>query len=178
MAHSLLVPAQRVLRLLAKVSQCSSVFMLGCMVLVTFMQVIFRYLLNNSLDWSEEAARYLFVWVCYISMSYAMSTGSHLEVTVLRGRFGPQTDKMLNLFSLFVTTVFSGIVCWFGIDAVEKLYLTEQTTVALQIHTYLVWMCLPLGFGLTAIQSFLRALLILGNVPTPEMEEAGGVMHI
>lgn len=178
MAQNFYITLQRLQSVLSGVSQCCSVFMLSGMVIVTSLQVIFRYLLNDSLDWSEEAARYLFVWVCYISMSYAMCTGSHLEVTIMRGRFGPFADKALILFSLLVTTLFCGITCWFGIDAVGKLHLTEQTTVALQIHTWLVWLCLPIGFGLTTIQAGLRAVLIVGNMPTPEIQGTVDVMQI
>ena len=149
---------------LSRISQCFSVLMLAGMVIVTFLQVIFRYILNDSLDWSEEGARYLFVWICYISMSYAMHSGSHLEVTVLRTRFGARTSKGMCLFSTGLTAVICFIIGMFGVDAVLKLYLTEQTTIALELYTWIVWMCLPVGFFLTAIQAVFRTILIAGNV--------------
>ena len=36
------------------------------LVVVTFAQVVFRYLIGYSLYWSEEAARYLFVWISFL----------------------------------------------------------------------------------------------------------------
>ena len=35
------------------------------MTLLIFVQVIMRYVLQSSLSWSEELARYLFVWMAY-----------------------------------------------------------------------------------------------------------------
>ena len=40
-------------------------------IVVTFVQVVFRYGLDSSLSWSEELARYLFVWVIFIGASVA-----------------------------------------------------------------------------------------------------------
>ena len=156
---------------MARLNQGFSVALLVLMVIVTFNQVIFRYVLNNSLDWSEEAARYLFVWTCYIGMSFAMHSGSHLEVTVLRGRLGKNSAKYMAAFSCAVTAIFCLVVGFFGIDAVTKLYLTEQTTVALQLETWTVWMCLPIGFFLTFIQATFRTILILGGAVNPDGDD-------
>ena len=40
-------------------------------VLLIFTQVLFRYLLNNSLNWTEELAKYLFVWMTFIGSASA-----------------------------------------------------------------------------------------------------------
>ena len=157
---------------MARLNQGISVALLVLMVIVTFNQVIFRYVLNNSLDWSEEAARYLFVWTCYIGMSFAMHSGSHLEVTVLRGRLGKNSAKYMAAFSCAVTALFCLVVGFFGIDAVSKFYMTQQTTVALQLENWIVWLCLPIGFFMTFIQALLRTILILGGSVNPEGDDA------
>ena len=35
-----------------------------------FVQVVMRYVFHSSLTWSEEMARYLFVWLVYFSVAY------------------------------------------------------------------------------------------------------------
>ena len=47
------------------------VTLLSLMSLIIFVQVIMRYLMRNSLSWSEELARYLFIWSIYLAVSYA-----------------------------------------------------------------------------------------------------------
>ena len=40
--------------------------------LVSGLQVVCRYLFNNSLTWSEEVSRYLFVWTGFLTLSLSM----------------------------------------------------------------------------------------------------------
>ena len=40
------------------------------MSIIIFIQVVCRYVFQNSLTWSEEMARYMFVWLGYFSVSY------------------------------------------------------------------------------------------------------------
>lgn len=46
------------------------VILLLAMTLIMGIQVFTRYLLGNSLAWSEEITRYLFIWSGFISVSY------------------------------------------------------------------------------------------------------------
>ncbi|TDI43997.1 MAG: TRAP transporter small permease subunit [Acidobacteria bacterium] len=60
------------------------------MVAVTFSQVIFRYVFRVSLDWSEELARFLFMWLAALSSAYAFKTKSHFALRFMVDRFGPK----------------------------------------------------------------------------------------
>jgi TRAP-type transport system small permease protein len=51
--------------------------LLVAMVLVILAQVLFRYVLNLSLAWTEEVGRYLFVWICLLGASLAYRMGQH-----------------------------------------------------------------------------------------------------
>ena len=164
---------RRLADLLASFTHWAAVCTLALMVVVTFLQVIFRYVLQNSLDWSEEGARYLFVWTCYLGISYAMHSGSHLEVTVLRSRFGANGRRLFAVFSMAVSAVFCFIAAWYGVDAVAKLWLTGQTTTALQYPTWIIWLCLPVGFTLAGFQAAVRGwLLVSGQADLEEHDPA------
>ena len=43
---------------------------LGIMSIVICYQVFMRYVMAASLSWSEELARYLFIWMAYICLLY------------------------------------------------------------------------------------------------------------
>ena len=49
-----------------------AVILMSAATLIIVIQVIMRYLFKNSLSWSEEMARYLFVWMTFISISYGI----------------------------------------------------------------------------------------------------------
>ena len=79
---------------------------------VTFIQVLFRYIFHLSLAWSEELARYLFLWLAALASAYAFKTKSHFALRFLVDRFGKKLQKIMITFVAFVVTVFLVIFVW------------------------------------------------------------------
>ena len=52
-------------------------------VIVSFLQVLFRYVFNQSLSWSEELCRYLFVWTVFIGSGIGLYHRKHVNVDLL-----------------------------------------------------------------------------------------------
>jgi len=51
------------------------------MTLLIFAQVVCRYVLHNPLSWSEELARYLFIWLTFCGASVAFYENTHINVS-------------------------------------------------------------------------------------------------
>lgn len=66
--------------LIKKIEATTACIMLVTIVLVGTLQIIFRFLLNSSLVWSEELMRYLFVWLSFITASIAVREHKHISV--------------------------------------------------------------------------------------------------
>lgn len=78
---------------------------------VVFLQFFTRYVLNDSVSWTEEAARYLLIALTFAGAVKCQLIQSHISlefVDALAGRFA----KMLKLFSLAATTFFLGFCIW------------------------------------------------------------------
>lgn len=80
----------------------------GLMVLFVFLNVILRTFFNSGLTWSEELARYLFVYVTYIGAISAMRANGHLGVDTLISRMKPQVQMVMYVVSQLLIT---GIMC-------------------------------------------------------------------
>ena len=52
-------------------------------VLLVFLQVVMRTVFKNSLSWSEELARYLFIWQTWLGVSIAFKEDEHIKVTLI-----------------------------------------------------------------------------------------------
>jgi len=65
-----------------------------CVVLLTFSagiattQVFFRYVLNASLPWPEEVARWTFNWMVFLGMPLLVADGSHIAIDLFATRLG------------------------------------------------------------------------------------------
>lgn len=51
-----------------------------CMVILIFLQVFCRYVLNDALSWSEELASYFFHWATFLGASVAFYESTHISV--------------------------------------------------------------------------------------------------
>lgn len=55
----------------AEIEEVLLSLMLLAMLVICTMQVIWRYVLESALSWSEELARYIFVWLVWVAAAYA-----------------------------------------------------------------------------------------------------------
>ena len=65
---------------LAEYAVCA---LLAVMVVVVFLQVIFRFIIRSSLPWSEELSRYVMVWIVFLGASIGIKRKSHIGVEVV-----------------------------------------------------------------------------------------------
>lgn len=133
----------------------SSILILG-MVITIAAQVFCRYALQSSLDWSEELARYMFIWAVYFGASYALHKGKHLEITILRHYLPPTFQRMLILLAYACVLFFCLYTAWFGGIMVIDIHASQLHTPAIDIPAFWFWLCIPLCFALMALRAVLK----------------------
>lgn len=79
---------------------------LGAMTLITFANVLARYLFETNILWALEATVFLFAWLVLIGISYCVKHSLHLGVDVVINMVSPKTKRLLGLISVFCTLVF------------------------------------------------------------------------
>lgn len=128
-------------------------------VTVIFIQVIFRYVLKNSLSWSEELARYIFVWQIWLGASYAAKINKHINITVAREKFPERVQIVLEAVVLVCWAAFAVFMVVQGRSVVAYIMRSKQRTPALQIPRAIPYSSVPVGCGLMAfrvIQKFVQ----------------------
>lgn len=122
-------------------------------VVVVFAQVVCR-LTAQSLPWSEELARYCFIWMVCIGTSYAVKDNKLTNVDIIVNLFGSKPRKTVLLIVNLLMIAFSAVVVFYGMAAVIKMLSFGQTSPALKIPKGYIYMAAPVGFGLAGIRSF------------------------
>lgn len=116
------------------------------MVVIIFAQVIARYALHNSLSWSEEIGRYLFVWMTFIGSAIAVRNKLHVSLDMLVTRLPPVLQKLCLVISYVSMMIFTAVLIYGGYLFV--LRGSKQISAAMQIPMHYVYLVLPIGGGL------------------------------
>lgn len=126
--------------------------MIGILVVMS-LGVFFRYVLNDSLSWSEELSRYGLVYATFIGTALAVRRNSHIRVSVLE-EFLPGTRGVLRVIQYVITLVFVVLMTYLAIRISGVLYNTKSAAMLLPM-TY-VYAAIVVGFGLAALRLLLQ----------------------
>jgi len=116
------------------------------MTLSAFLQVLFRYVFEYPLIWTEEIARFMFVWLTFLGSAAAVKTKNHIAMDLFVNMFPKKIQKSVNLLAL---TIFLG----FCVLLVKQgIFLTTtnmgQTSDALGIPMGYPYLAIPVGSAL------------------------------
>jgi len=77
------------------------------MTLITFANVVARFVFNSNILWALELTVFLFAWLVLLGASYAVKTHAHLGVDAVLNMFAPAPRRILALISVSCCLVFS-----------------------------------------------------------------------
>ena len=121
-------------------------FLLAAMTLITFFQVVLRYLFNTSLQWGLEATVYLFAWLILIGISYGVKAGSHIGVDALVNLLPAQGKRVAGVIAGMLCIVYAGFMIVGSWDYFETVYQIGVTGDDILIQRWILIIILPIGF--------------------------------
>ncbi|MEJ2001626.1 MAG: TRAP transporter small permease [Maritimibacter sp.] len=84
--------------------------LLGLMVLITFANVVMRYVFNSSMIWGLEVTLILFAWMVIFGISYAVRVTAHLGVDALTSAMGPTGRKTMALIAAAISLAYALLI--------------------------------------------------------------------
>ena len=108
---------------------------LALMSAIIVAQVFFRYVLNNSLSWSEELARYLFIWTIYIGISYGVKMDKHVAVDAVYSYMPKGVKKYYAMIAYALFLLFAVAIVYYGVTVVGMQISSGQVSPAMGLPT-------------------------------------------
>jgi TRAP-type C4-dicarboxylate transport system permease small subunit len=140
--------------------------LIGAMLLWTFTLVITRYCFNFTPSYGEELARYMFVWVVFLSLPIVAKKGAHMAIEMITIRLRGRMLKTFRLISGALTLIFLILMVsqgtWLAIRG------SIQTSAALQISMAWVYCVIPFGC-LIMLVNVLRDFITLLRTPADQL---------
>lgn len=117
--------------------------MLIVMVVVVSAAVFWRYILNDSLSWAEELARYLLVWISFLGASIATHDKGHISISTLTDLFPPTLQRVVLILVDVFVIIFLAAVCYHGIKLLPIMRFRLAPTLLIRMDV--VYLVLPIS---------------------------------
>lgn len=140
-----------------------SVILSTTVILIT-VQVFMRYVMHASPSWTEELARYLFIWMVYIGISYGVKMQRHIKVDAILLILPHKAQKLLLILSNVLFIVFCVFIIYQGTAVAMNLLSFGQTSPALSVPMGYIYMASPIGFSLAIIRLVQNIVVIVSEL--------------
>ncbi|SEB66052.1 TRAP transporter small permease [Nitratireductor aquibiodomus] len=124
--------------------------------LVVFVQFFTRYVLNDSISWTEEAARYLLVILAFAGAVRCQITGSHIVLEFVDKYYGRKLG-LVHVFSLLCTVALFTILLWSAWELIQRT--SFQRMVSLPFPKYYLHAAVMALAGLNAVVAAMQLML-------------------
>ena len=132
------------------------------MAVIVAAEVFCRYLLNHSLFWSEELARYILVWLTFLGATAAYWRKAHPGIDLLSSLMGPRLRRVNAIIVHLVSLCLFLVMIYHG--AVFSSFVRLQITPALSLPKWIIFAIIPISGLLLACHClFFLARDVLGE---------------
>jgi TRAP-type C4-dicarboxylate transport system permease small subunit len=91
-------------------------------VTIIFYQVIMRFVFNDSPSWTEEIARYIFIWQIWLGTSVALKEEQHIRVELIKSALIRHNKLILkNVLELFILLAWITLTIFLTVDGFHLL---------------------------------------------------------
>lgn len=152
-------PETRLGRIVHSLEENTIAILLGLMTLITFVNVVLRYVFQSSLIWGLELTLALFAWLVLLGMSYAVKINAHLGVDAITNLLPPTGRRALALIAAALSVFYAVLLLkgawdywapfagypqtggrWFPTGFVETRDRAFYTTEQIPMPGFLAWM--------------------------------------
>ena len=155
---------------------------LGLMTVITFANVIARYIFNSNILWALETTVFLFAWLVLIGASYCIKVKAHLGVDAVINMVSAPARRALAIISVLCCLVFSALLLigaweywwpfatknvWYEVNDIPMLdwlrfiepMLNENEPYE-KLPRFIPYFALPLGLTLITIRFIQAAIAV------------------
>jgi len=148
-----------VLLLLLAAAKGSVIAISVAMVVVTLAQVVFRYVLGAPLPWSEELARYCFVWIVFLGGAIGLERGIHLGVDLFVNLLPPRLRTSLDVLSNVLIGCFAAAVVYASFPVIGMNLMQHSPAMGVQMSW--IYIAIPISMVLIIVITVERIVNIV-----------------
>lgn len=150
---------KRILGLLEVVFITAGIALAAAMFVCVFLQVFTRYVLLSPLSWTEEVARYVFVWASFLGAAVLVGRGEHFSIDLIVRALRPKWQSILAIAVGALVMTFAMLMTVYGLRV--SLRLLTATSPVLELSLGLVYSIIPISGVYMLLCQGMRVLTLL-----------------
>lgn len=137
---------------IARLEEGLIALLLAAMTLITFVQVVLRYLFGSGFVWALEATTYLFAWLVMLGISYGVRRRAHIGVEAAVTMLPQWARRPMALIACAAALVYAALMAYGAWRYVDRLAMIGNNARDIPLPRWLLTTCLPLGFALLILR--------------------------
>jgi TRAP-type C4-dicarboxylate transport system permease small subunit len=126
-----------------RIADAACIIFMSIGFIITFFHIIGRYILREPIFFSEELARYCFIWSCMIGASVVNRKDEHTNVTFFTMLLPKKAQAWLYLAREALITILLVFLIYFGIELSMKMRTVHSA--AMDLSWAYIYMALPVA---------------------------------
>ena len=132
------------------------------MIAITFIQVIFRYILNSALPWAGEIAIFFFIWIIFLGATISLAKGLHIGVDIFTNLLNKKYQRFFLILTNLLIILFCALIVYGSIPLIIDNF--TQLSPALEIRLTYIYICIPISMLAMIYISSKKILKILKEI--------------
>jgi C4-dicarboxylate transporter DctQ subunit len=141
-----------VLRALDRFEDYLTAALLAAMTLLTFTQVVLRYVFDSGLIWALEATTYLFGWLVMVGLSVGIRSNSHIAVDFVSDRLPARGRKLVALLAVGLSLIYTAMMFYASWTLIVELRVFGSLAHDIPLPRWVLLSSLPVGFALLGLR--------------------------
>lgn len=139
----------KVLRVLNdKIEEVFLVILMAAAVILVTAQIITRFVTKTPLPWSEEIARYIFLWLVWVGAAFATKERKHIRIDVVINRLPQLGQRACTIVSTIVWIAFVIFMVGISVTLTQSVFQGGQTATGSGLPMWIPYASIPVGMAL------------------------------
>ena len=119
------------------------VVLVAAITVIVALGVFFRFVLNNSLPWTEEVAKFVMVWLAFIGAPVVLKEGGHIAIDFIPARLPARLGHALLMLIQIVVMVVLAVLVYQGWALAWNAL--PQVAATVEVSLFYIFLAVPIG---------------------------------
>ena len=142
-----------------KLSGVIATALLGGIIVLTFSQVLCRYVIHYSITWSTEVTVYMLMWMIFLSCSMGYRAGKICALTLLTDRLPLRAQKAVEILGQLLMILFFALTFYGNLEIVQLAWNKVSSILSIPMrYVYSAWSAAAVIMTLYAVERIVQDL--------------------